>query len=584
MSRPLHFEQCGVAAALAAALLLFSSIAAVADDASEPATPAVAQTDDIQDVLFLVPDGAHLIRLHIRRGDLSYQARWGDYLVGLFERLDQDRSGDLDDRELARGPWAQLASARQQVERQIVSQPFGLLDFDTEVEDDRVSFSEFIGFLGPFCAAVQFTATPVGNNPYGGNAVASPTPWSGIGERLDVNQDERLTLDEVADPLRHLRKLDANDDEMFNVMELNPDVSPISFNRRIVRPAGAAQAPDRPAALGRLPEESPRGFIQRLIKTFDNGPTGDGGDGMLSALEWPVPEEHFASVDTNGNAQLDEEELLAWYAQLQPEVEAIVRCEAKKSDTPTVELCTPHGMASPAAGASATVTATKGQLTVRWTTSEVEIRASEKDSRQDQSQARKQIFQQADGDNNGYLDEAESRNYLGTNAFSQVDTDNNKMIFEEEWLAYFQAIEETNASRSEVRIGDNGSSLFQLLDANGDGRLSVRELRQLKAMLEQWDRDRDGSIQREDMPRRYRLEVGGASDSDNQLNGFLVFSAVPSMVTASPTLGPAWFQAMDRNSDGDISRREFLGERAAFDRLDTDGDGLISVDEAAKAK
>ena len=45
---------------------------------------------------------------------------------------------------------------------------------------------------------------------------------------------------------------------------------------------------------------------------------------------------------------------------------------------------------------------------------------------------------------------------------------------------------------------------------------------------------------------------------------------------------------MDRNRDGDISWREFLGPRARFDAVDIDHDGLISRDEAeaadAKAK
>jgi len=37
---------------------------------------------------------------------------------------------------------------------------------------------------------------------------------------------------------------------------------------------------------------------------------------------------------------------------------------------------------------------------------------------------------------------------------------------------------------------------------------------------------------------------------------------------------------MDRNRDGDVSRREFLGTDEEFRRIDTDGDGLISVEEA----
>ena len=37
---------------------------------------------------------------------------------------------------------------------------------------------------------------------------------------------------------------------------------------------------------------------------------------------------------------------------------------------------------------------------------------------------------------------------------------------------------------------------------------------------------------------------------------------------------------MDRNRDGDLSPREFLGSRAQFEKLDKDADGLIDADEA----
>jgi hypothetical protein len=40
---------------------------------------------------------------------------------------------------------------------------------------------------------------------------------------------------------------------------------------------------------------------------------------------------------------------------------------------------------------------------------------------------------------------------------------------------------------------------------------------------------------------------------------------------------------MDRNGDGDVSRREFLGPPDAFLKLDRDGDGVISRDEAGRA-
>jgi hypothetical protein len=39
---------------------------------------------------------------------------------------------------------------------------------------------------------------------------------------------------------------------------------------------------------------------------------------------------------------------------------------------------------------------------------------------------------------------------------------------------------------------------------------------------------------------------------------------------------------MDRNGDGDVSRREFLGTDEEFAAIDTDGDGLISAEEAER--
>jgi hypothetical protein len=122
-----------------------------------------------------------------------------------------------------------------------------------------------------------------------------------------------------------------------------------------------------------------------------------------------------------------------------------------------------------------------------------------------------------------------------------------------------------------------GGTLHAMLDKDADWRLGRRELRNVAQELLRLDANDDGRLEADETPQTMLLFLGQGPASP-----FSPYGIVEPRVLDRPT-GPTWFAHMDRNGDGDLTLREFIGAPDQFERLDRNADGLIDEKEAREA-
>jgi hypothetical protein len=129
------------------------------------------------------------------------------------------------------------------------------------------------------------------------------------------------------------------------------------------------------------------------------------------------------------------------------------------------------------------------------------------------------------------------------------------------------------AGRRQIRlmVHDQNDALFEALDENGDARLGEREIATSGEKMKDRDANADGEIAEDELP--YSMVVAFLRSEPARQDAFYIPpTSTPATDEAKP---PTWFLRADMNGDGDVSRREFLGNRDQFSRLDANGDGYL---------
>jgi Ca2+-binding EF-hand superfamily protein len=550
-------------------------VATAADRPNQAASAPAAPGEDFQDLLYLGDTRPALFRLHVQIDDKPATARWDEYLRRLFQFLDRNGDGVLSKEEAGRTPSAQVLMSLLQgrITDIGLTKTARLEELDTNPKDGQVSFAELRDYYrragaGPIQVQSRQNQILI-EQPQGGQ-ITSAMLTDALFRHLDRNKDGRLSKEELAAAPSALQKLDFDEDELISPQELVAD----RYGSPTTRPTPAARL-----AAGEtffqviLPSEPPQRLIQQLLSRYDKNK-----DQKLSRAEVSFDQTLFAQLDTNRDGHLDAAELAGVFTR-PPDLEMIVRVGKTVPGEVPVEVASP-GSRRTALAASAQA-GFQGTLILTLGNAQIDVRP-ETPAPTNLETLRKtyvEQFKTVDASGNGYVEpkqlQGEPRRFLRV-VFPLADADGDGKLTEKELHAFFDLHVQGVVSYSVLTVVDQGRSLFEVLDANGDGQLGLRELRSAWARLAPWALDGEAQIARTELLRQFQLVLSPGLPNRPA-------AGPPSAKTAAPSRGPLWFRKMDRNGDGDVSPREFLGSPEDFRRIDTDGDGLIDVQEAERA-
>lgn len=499
--------------------VVLTTLVSLTSAAAEPI--ALSPRAESLELLFVNGDKPIRLELRVEINGQPVPAIWDETFSKLLAFLDRDGNDTLDKIEAARLPSA--FTLRQVLWGLFV--PFGdappFADLDRNA-DGNVSGDELADF---------YRRTGLGGVLVGvGRSNATDQLTDALVTHLDTDKDSHLTEAELIAVAESLRQLDVNDDELIGPGELVAKTAYPGTLGSILLRAPASDAKPDPIA-DALP------FLVLPLRTADTH--------WITAVTSKRPaftQNLLSTIRTTAPTAM-------WQARLGTKPKGEATLIALGDKPPANE-----------------------RLTFSTGNVRLELRGDDGKLTEQIAAARKRftaLFTEFDTNSDGALDEKE----LGTPRAGQLqqlaniaDRDGDATLSPKEFIAWLDLQEQVAKGHVLLTVLDHGSGLFELLDADHDGSLSVRELRTARDRMKTAGCVTDGRFDRTKLPRHLFATVSQGH---------------PRTTIGKPVrLGPDWFQAMDRNGDGDISRGEFTGSSKVFDKFDQNQDGLIDGVEA----
>jgi Ca2+-binding EF-hand superfamily protein len=562
-----------------------------ADERGRPLEPAERKVDqgslpEVQDVIFYTQKRPILMRMRLFVDDKPGNERWNEFQKKLFAYLDADGDGFLDkveaDRVIPAEMLVELYAGSPNLAGLPKAPPFEDLDLN---KDGKISPEELRAYYR------RSGAGPVNVVTAPGQANTADQLTNALFAALDPNNDGKLTKEKLQVADKILLRFDDNDDELITPQELLATAIDPYTPLRQLRGVPVKAEPTRLLLVPKdYPEEERgrlltqrRAVLQEVIAKYDKD-----SNKKLSREESGFPKELFDELDKDKTGELTDLRLLRWLVAL-PDVECTVRLGQSDDKQKAIEAA---GDGKGRYGLKLSQVSL-GSLALSFAGSEVTVVRGDifRPNRGPRpftpyQQQFKLLFKQLDNGKgvikSEQLNNQQQPQFMTLRAiFNLAVRADPDALTEKELEAFLQVADASMGCQIGVTFTDNGQGLFELLDSNGDGRLSIREMRNAWTRLSPYASD--GVIARSELPRQYSLLVGRSTNRNGPQMVLPVGALQPGPRGPVTQRGPLWFRKMDVNGDGDVSEREFLGSLEDFRRINTSGDGLISVEEAEKA-